>query len=149
MVQGGIMSYEIKEGDVVTVEYVGSLDNGMVFTSSKDDGPLTFKVGEYHLIKGLDNAVIGMAKGRSKKVKVEPREGFGEYDEKLIVTFPLAQLPENAAKGMQLKDESDDGKGRIWTIKEINSETSEATLDGNHRLAGHPLHFEIKIQDVL
>ena len=57
----------IKQRDKVKIEYTGRFDDGTVFDSSKKHGqPLTFEVGAKQVIKGFDNAVIGMEKDEEK-----------------------------------------------------------------------------------
>ncbi|MDE1867564.1 MAG: FKBP-type peptidyl-prolyl cis-trans isomerase, partial [Thaumarchaeota archaeon] len=52
----------VKTGDKVKVDYVGKLDDGSVFDSSEDHGkPLEFQVGTGHVIKGFDDAIVGMS----------------------------------------------------------------------------------------
>ena len=47
------MSKEVAKGDVVSVHYVGKLENGTVFDSSKEREPIKFKVGDASIIPGL------------------------------------------------------------------------------------------------
>jgi peptidylprolyl isomerase len=51
----------IKVGDIIKVQYEGTLDDGTVFDSSDlhDGEPLIFEVGAGNIIKGFENAVIG------------------------------------------------------------------------------------------
>ncbi|WP_332881635.1 FKBP-type peptidyl-prolyl cis-trans isomerase [Methanosarcina horonobensis] len=72
----------VRSGDTVKVDYVGKLENGMVFdTSIKETAekegiyvqernyiPLTFTVGAGQMISGFDEAVIGMRVGEEKKL---------------------------------------------------------------------------------
>ena len=58
----------IKHGDKVKIEYTGTLEDGTVFDSSERHGsPLEFEVGARHVIKGFENAVMGMEKGEEKE----------------------------------------------------------------------------------
>ncbi|MGH2612941.1 MAG: FKBP-type peptidyl-prolyl cis-trans isomerase [Rhabdochlamydiaceae bacterium] len=53
-----------KTGNKVKVEYVGKLGDGSVFDSSEDHGkPLEFEVGSGQVIKGFDDAILGMNEG--------------------------------------------------------------------------------------
>ncbi|KAM0973335.1 hypothetical protein FF1_016692 [Malus domestica] len=57
--------YEAPEfGDEATVHYVGTLLDGTKIESTRDgDDPLTIKLGEGRVVKGLDYAVVTMKKG--------------------------------------------------------------------------------------
>lgn len=142
------MGHEIQEGDVVELDCTGSLENGLIFLSLSEDGPLKLRVGQSDFIKGLDKAVLGMKKGQSKKVEIEPQDGFGDYDKGLLVTCPLNKLPSNAQKGMQLKSSTPDGQSLVWIIREIDQEKNVAVLDGNHILAGKKLYFDISVIEI-
>ena len=54
------MDNKIQAGNNVTIECVGQLENGMVFLDTKEDEPIAFVVGNYTVIKGFNEAVIGM-----------------------------------------------------------------------------------------
>ena len=60
----------VKKGDKVKIEYAGMLDDGTVFDESKTHGkPLEFEVGIGQVIKGLDEAIVGMNLNEEKKIK--------------------------------------------------------------------------------
>ena len=57
----------IKKRDEVKIEYTGTLEDGTVLDSTEKHGQLLeFEVGSGMLIKGFDEAVIGMEKGEEK-----------------------------------------------------------------------------------
>ena len=53
----------IKKGDKVKIEYTGTLDDGTVFDTSEGKTPLEFEAGSGKVIKGFDDAILGMGKG--------------------------------------------------------------------------------------
>ena len=56
-----------KEGDTLAVNYVGKLLNGTVFDSTSAHGaPFEFRVGEGQVIKGWDEAFLGMKRGERR-----------------------------------------------------------------------------------
>ena len=76
-----------KEGDTVSVHYVGRLPSGVVFDSSLERGPFEFTIGEGSVIAGFEQAVIGQEVGSTKEVEVPPELGYGEYRTDLVYTF--------------------------------------------------------------
>ena len=67
----------VKTGDKVRIEYTGTLDDGTIFDSSEEHGrPLEFQVGNGHVIKGFDDAILGMKAGDEKQFSVSPAEAM-------------------------------------------------------------------------
>lgn len=60
------------------VHYEGTLDDGTVFDSSHERDPLGFIVGSGKVIRGFDDAVIGLSKGERRKERVPPENAYGE-----------------------------------------------------------------------
>src|SRR3989338_5720966 len=139
----------IKKGDKVKVEYVGKLEDGEIFDSSENHGkPLEFEVGAGQLIKGFDEAVVGMNKGDKKEIKIKSEEGYGEPKEDLIQKVPRNDLPKDKElnAGMMLSIQMPNGVQIPAMITEVND--IEVTIDMNHPLAGKTLIFEIKIVEI-
>jgi FKBP-type peptidyl-prolyl cis-trans isomerase len=69
---------EIKTGEVAVVHYVGTLENGTKFDSSRDRGtPFSFTLGEGKVIKGWEVGVLGMKVGEIRKLTIQPEYGYG------------------------------------------------------------------------
>lgn len=67
-----------KAGDKVTVNYVGTLQNGTKFDSSIDRGtPFQFTLGENSVIQGWELGVSGMKAGEKRKLTIPPELGYG------------------------------------------------------------------------
>jgi len=69
---------EVESGNTVTVNYIGTLQNGEEFDNSfKRDTPFTFTVGGGKVIKGWDEGLVGMKLG-GKRILVIPADmGYG------------------------------------------------------------------------
>jgi len=139
----------VKKGDKIQVEYVGSLDDGTVFDSSeKHDAPLEFVAGEGQLIKGFDEAVIGMAEGEEKDIKITPQEGYGDYNPELVKELPRTYFPQDQEIKpgemyiMGLQD------GRKVQIKILEVNDQNVKIDLNPPLAGKTLNFKIKVLSI-
>lgn len=140
----------VSVGHLVSVEYTGSLDNGEEFDSSKNNGPISFVVGSGHVIKGFDDAVLGMKVDESKKFKINKKDAYGDVNPQLMHKVSMDKLPEDIRKQVKeggfLVMQSPIGQqipAKVHSIK-----NNEITLDLNHPLAGKDLTFEITIKDI-
>jgi FKBP-type peptidyl-prolyl cis-trans isomerase len=72
---------EAKSGDTVTVNYLGTLENGTKFDSSYDKNqPFTTQIGVGQVIKGWDEGIVGMKVGGKRKLTIPPSLGYGSQD---------------------------------------------------------------------
>ena len=142
---------QAKAGDTVRVHYEGKLSDGTIFDSSLAREPIEFTLGQDTVIPGFEQAVIGMEAGESKDVSIPPEDGFGEYNEDLVVNIEKSILPPdiNPQLGMQLEvsSEEEEETPRVFTIADIAEDS--ITLDGNHPLAGKEIAFKITLLGIL
>lgn len=142
----------VKKGDKIKVEYEGKFEDGTVFDSSKVHGnPLEFVVGSRMVVKGFDDAVIGMNKDGEKEFTLKPAEAYGERRDELQQKVPREKLPalppgQELKVGMVLMVGTPDGQQMPVNITEVNDK--EITIDLNHPLAGKTLIFKIKVLDI-
>lgn len=67
-----------KEGDTITVNYVGALPDGTVFDASAKHGqPFSFKLGGHQVIAGWDQGLVGMKVGGKRLLIIPPDMGYG------------------------------------------------------------------------
>ena len=69
---------EATAGQLVSVNYRGSLTSGKEFDSSYGRGPFTFPLGGGRVIKGWDEGVAGMRVGGKRKLVIPPDLAYGE-----------------------------------------------------------------------
>ncbi|MDI9333479.1 MAG: hypothetical protein QM533_03805 [Cytophagales bacterium] len=134
------------------------------------DEPVEFLVGGDDLLAPIDQALQAKPRaelvGSKMKLYIEPEQGFGDFNEKLIFLIPLEAFPEDFAKGVEvgmsldgtalqdlredyppvqemLKDAPPDA---FYTVTDIYPE--HLVIDGNHPLAGISLDLEVKVHAV-
>jgi peptidylprolyl isomerase len=139
---------QVKKGSWVKIFYTGKLKDGKVFETNIGSEPLEFKVGKGKVIKGFENAVMGMKAGETKTVIIKPTDGYGAKDQDLIWIVTSAELPTGTTLALDTevafaRTDGSEVDGRITKI-----EGEHVTIDGNHSLAGRNLTFEIKMVDV-
>ena len=138
------------KGKKVKVHYVGTLDNGEVFDSSRErDKPIEFTCMKGQMIPGFDAAVKDMEVGEKKTVHIPCAEAYGERREDLVMFFPAAQVPniDQIHVGDKLALSGAGGQPVPVTVVEVTPEGVK--IDANHEMAGKDLNFEIELVEVL
>jgi FKBP-type peptidyl-prolyl cis-trans isomerase len=78
-----------KKGQMVKVNYRGTLTNGKEFDSSYNKEPFTFKLGAGQVIEGWDKGIQGMKVGGKRILVIPPEQAYG------AAGYPPV-IPENA-----------------------------------------------------
>ena len=77
-----------------------------------------------------------------------PADGFGEHDPSLIRREPRERLPQGVAVGSALHGGQADGEGHRQVFRVTALTDTEATLDGNHPLAGRTVELRCQVLEV-
>ena len=145
----GWLNLVAKAGDTIKVDYVGKLDDGSVFDSSEGHGrPLEFEVGKGQVIKGFDDAVMGMGEGEEKEFSISPSDAYGDHDPTLVQKVPIEIFPQDAklVPGLLFEAGLPTGEKVPAMITAVDDNT--VSVDLNHPLAGKTLNFKIKIKEI-
>lgn len=68
-----------KHGDMLSMDYTGTLEDGTKFDSSIDrKQPFNFQLGVGQVIKGWDQGLLDMCVGEKRKLIVHPSLGYGD-----------------------------------------------------------------------
>jgi len=84
-----------EDRDTVYVYYVGKLEDGEVFDSSKGREPLVFTIGSGQVLQHFEDGVKGMEVGEEKEVVVPAGEGYDSGElagKKLIFQVTLVKI---------------------------------------------------------
>jgi FKBP-type peptidyl-prolyl cis-trans isomerase 2 len=135
---------KVKNGDFVSVHYIGKLQDGSIFDTSVGRDPLSFVVGAGQMIKGFDAGVVGMKSGETKTITLPPEQAYGtkEQGQKGYVdaNFFPSFADVNVGSQFELAD------GRLAEVLEKND--TNALVLAYHRLAGKTLIFEIQLVSI-
>jgi len=138
---------KIAHEKVVAIHYTLTNSEGAVLDSSSGGQPLAYLHGFGNIIPGLESALEGKAAGDKLSVTVEPEQGYGARDERLVQAVPRSafQGVSEIAPGMQFQAKGPQGS-RLVVITQVAEE--EVTVDANHPLAGQTLHFDVEVSEV-
>lgn len=137
------------EGKKVKVHYVGTLDDGTKFDSSRDrNEPLAFTCMAGQMIPGFDAAVREMEVGQVIDIRLEPADAYGERDERLVQTVPVSAMPgaETLSVGDRVMLTAPTGQPFPATVSALVD--GNITFDMNHEMAGKALNFNIELLEV-
>ena len=143
------MEKTVKKGDKVKIHYTGRIKDGKVFDSSLEREPIEFEIGSGRVIAGVDKGVIGMKPGEKKEVSISPKEGYGDYEQKLLIDVPKEKMPQDIKPevGMRLQMVNNMGQPLPVLVTEVNDDSVK--LDANHPLAGKDLVFNIELVEII
>ena len=121
--------------------------NGVELDSSAGTEPLGYVHGRGYLIPGLEAQLEGKAPGDKFSCTIQPKDGYGERDERLVAELSKDRFETDAEieVGMQFQVMTPAGP-TIVTVIEVNGDRIK--IDGNHEMAGKILNFDIEVVEV-
>jgi FKBP-type peptidyl-prolyl cis-trans isomerase SlpA len=138
----------VEDKDTVTIIYTGTLDNGEVFTTITVQEPLIIALGNSDAPPTLEKALLGMAVGDKKIIRLAPEEGFGPRRQELLHTLNRKsfsnKITPTPGMVLSLNIEKEGKQHQVpATIVEVNKDT--IVVDYNHPLAGHHLTYNLTV----
>ena len=138
---------QAKNGDKIKVHYTGKFEDGTVFDTSEERGPLEFTIGSGAVIPGFEQSIVGMEVGENKTITIPPEEAYGPRREELIWERKKNEFPEGitpaVGKQVGVRLNQPDAPLINALITDVSEDT--VTLDANHPLAGKTLVFDIEL----
>ena len=142
---------KVANGDHVSIEYEGMLENGEIVEVSSETGPVEFEVGSGIMPPGFEQALIGMHEGEEKTITLAPEEAFGAKDDNLLHTLNKSVFGDKIEPkpgmvlGMTLAKEGINQKIPAL-VTAVNGE--DVTIDFNHPLAGRTLFYKLTLKEI-
>ena len=136
----------VKTGDMVSLHYVRTLTDGEQFDNSYDRGdPIEVEVGAGQLIKGFNDALIGMEVGEKRSVALTSDEAYGDINPEAFVEVDRSGFPNDFEfeKGAFVPLTNAEGGQFIGRVDEVTD--MHIRVDLNHPMAGKDLNFDIEI----
>jgi len=140
---------KVEIGKTVCVHYVGTFDDGTEFDSSRArEEPMVCEVGGGSLIKGFDNALVGMKVGETKNISLGPDQAYGDVISEAFQSIPKSSFPPNYEFKVGGTVQGQNEQGRPVRAKIESLEEESVKLDFNHPMAGKNLNFEIELLEI-
>ena len=137
---------KVKTGAMVNVHYRGTFNSGEVFDDSRSRGStMSVLVGSGQLIKGFNDALIGMSEGETKSVNIPSDDAYGPRFPQAIFAAPKSSFPKDFPFQEGLSVSGQNGEGEAIRARIVSFTDTEVVLDHNHPLAGKDLNFEIEV----
>ncbi len=105
-------------------------------------GPILVRVGNRHVVMGLDDALVGKEAGEEGTVEVPPEKAFGVHDDTRMESVSLAKFEEKPRIGTSV-----DVDNREGTV--VNIVGRRAVVDFNHPLAGKTATYTFRVEAVV
>ncbi|PLY07482.1 MAG: peptidylprolyl isomerase [Arcobacter sp.] len=137
----------IKENQIVTMNFEIKI-NDDILESNLDAEPIEFTFGSGELLDALETRISDMNEGEEREVNIVAKDAYGEYDERLSETLPIADFEGiDLEIGMVLEADGENGEIFKATVTDVTKE--DVTIDYNHPLAGCNLDFTVIIQKIV
>ncbi len=140
-------SATVRAGKQVLFEYTLRSDDQIVLDTNVGGEPLSYIHGLQQIMPGLEKGLEGLRVGESKKIVVQPEEGYGLVNKHAFMEAKKSSIPsESLIVGATVEGRDSTGRPIYPRIKEIGD--TEVILDYNHPLAGKELYFDVKVLDI-
>jgi len=146
----------VTNNSTVDVDYEGRTPDGKLFDTSNEElakkgeafipqreyKPLHIKMGEGKLIKGFEDALMGMKEGEEKTVTIKADDAYGQRRSELIQSIKKdPERDKDVKEGMVVFVDVQERQ-----LPAVVVEVSDnIVLDFNHPLAGKDLTFKLKV----
>jgi len=136
----------VKMGDTVTLTYVCSLDNGVIYDSAGREDPLILKLGTGEALPQFENQIIGMTIGETTEFQLSPEQAYGYYDPSKVVDMPINFVPADEIDSVRVGDivSIHDGE-KLFAATVLKITETEIRFDCNNILAGENLNYEVTL----
>ena len=128
---------QIIDKSVALIHYTLKNDDGEVLDTSEGRDPLAYLHGAGNIVPGLEAELEGKTAGESLEVRIDPANGYGEKQEKMVQTIPREHMPDGVELevGMQLQAQTPEGEAQLVTqaprdpVREAGASTKDVIED--------------------
>lgn len=137
------MDKKVEIGNGVRFKYtMWDLDGKQIWDS---EVPMYSVIGANDLLPIVESNLLGTHIGESKRIIVNPEDGFGPRDENLVIDIDKSAIKDEISIGNHVTTRI---KDRIITAEVISISDDKVKLDMNNPLAGKGFIFEFVVVDI-
>ena len=108
------------------------------------NGPVVVVIGERHLIKGLDEGLVGKEAGKHS-FDIKDVDAFGKKDAKKLQLVPMKLFAkENIRPFAGLQVNIDDTMGIVRSVS-----GGRVIVDFNHPLSSKDVHYDVEVEGII
>lgn len=133
---------ELLEGRIFDTTDAEIAKQNNMFDEKRKYGSLNIITGEHELLPLVEKELLIMKVGEARKVKMSPKEAFGERNNDLVRVTPIKIFHDqkiNPIPGLVIS--VGNAYGRVQSVS-----GGRVRVDFNHALAGREIEYEIKVE---
>lgn len=135
---------EIREGDVVTIEFSLRNSDGEVLESTAAQGPISFKLGSDRMLPGVAQAITGMKIGEQREGRIAPG-ALVPLDALPPRRVLLSEFPPGVKPGLGDRFQAKDADGKPVTFEVVKQTDEAVEVVLLHPLHDTEVHYEVKV----
>ncbi|PKH22626.1 peptidylprolyl isomerase [Enterobacterales bacterium CwR94] len=143
------MSKAVGQSSAVLVHFTLKLEDGSTAESTRSNGkPALFRLGDGSLSEALEAELLGLQEGEKRVFSLDPEAAYGIPSPDMIQYFSRRDFMASGEPelGTIMLFTAMDGSEMPGVIREINGDS--ITVDFNHPLAGHTVHFDVEVLEI-
>ena len=132
----------------LTISFEDVAKKAGIYRDNEEYGPRRIVVGKDEIIKGVEEALIGMKEGEANTVTIPPEKAYGSYDAggiRFLQKSTFEGLSENVKPGDTISIKT---ASSIVPARVLNTTEQGLIIDLNHPLAGKPVVFAIILRKI-
>jgi FKBP-type peptidyl-prolyl cis-trans isomerase SlyD len=142
------MSIRVGPGTRVTLAYTLKTDRGDALEERTPENPFIFEYGKGQTLPAIEAVIRGKTEGFEASLGVAAKEAYGEFDDELVASVALSTFPKPSDVQVGMKYSTRGPLGEELTVRVVEIDDENATVDGNHPLAGVDIEIDLRILEI-
>ncbi len=138
----------VRDGRIVSLHYTLRIEDGSVVEKRWDNPPFRYLHGNGNIVPGLERELANCRVGDRITAVVPPELGYGVVNPDFVKRIPRSDFPPHVQPVPGMRFGSAVGEGMVLPARVTEVGQHEVTVNFNHPLAGHTLHFSVIVLDV-